>query len=293
MTTHLPVLASQVVDLLQVEPGMTVVDATLGGGGHTALLADRVAPSGTVIALDRDPNAVETARGRFAGQSVMLFAANYVQLPAILRSISIDAVDAILLDLGVSSDQIADRSRGFSFQGTGELDMRFDPRTGEAAWQLLQRWNEQEIADVIYRFGEERYSRRIARRIVAQRSTQPVRTADQLAALVRQCVPRTGRHSIDPATRTFQALRIAVNDELVCLQSAVSEFPDLLRPHGRLAVIAFHSLEDRIVKHAFRDDPRLEVISKRPVRADAQEIDLNPRSRSARLRVARRRAPDE
>lgn len=293
MTAHQPVLAQQTVDLLQVGPGMTIVDGTIGGGGHAELLAAKVTPGGLVIGLDRDGGAVDAARQRFANQPMRLFHASYIDLPAILRSISIDAVDGILLDLGLSSDQLADPARGFSFRGGGELDMRFDMRSGEPAWQLLQRLGEKELANVIFEFGEERYSRRIARRIVEERQRNPIRSADQLADLVRRCVPRGRGHAIDPATRTFQALRIAVNDELGQLQPAMNTLPGLLRPNGRIAVISFHSLEDRIVKQSFRNDATLEVITKRPVRAEEDEVATNPRARSARLRVARKRLPNE
>ncbi len=293
MTVHQPVLAKQIVEWLGVVPGMTIVDGTFGGGGHAALLAEKASPGGVVIALDRDPHAMAAVRGRFAGVPVKLFTASYVDLPAVLRSISIDAVDAILLDLGLSSDQLADPARGFSFQDGGELDMRFDPRSGEAAWELIQRLSEKELANVIYEFGEERFSRRIARRIVEERQRQPIRSADQLAVLVRRCVPRSRGHAIDPATRTFQALRIAVNDELTGLQTAMETLPVQLRPNGRIAVISFHSLEDRIVKFAFRGDPTLDVLTKRPIRADDDEQADNPRARSARLRVARKRLPNE
>ncbi len=293
MTVHQPVLAKEIIELLCVHPGMTVVDGTLGGGGHTRLLADKVASSGLVISLDRDPQAVLAAQDQFAQSPVKLFTASYAELPALLDSISIDAVDAILLDLGLSSDQLADAQRGFSFQSAGELDMRFDPRSGEAAWELLQRLGEKELANVIYEYGEERFSRRIARRIVEERQLRPMRTVQQLSDLVRRCVPRSKGHSIDPATRTFQALRIAVNDELNGLKTAMERLPKLLRPDGRIAVISFHSLEDRIVKHSLRGDSSLEVITKRPTRANDEEIAANPRSRSARLRVARKRRSDE
>ena len=293
MTVHQPVLAQEIIELLNVGSGMTVVDGTLGGGGHTRLLADKVTSSGLVIALDRDPQAVQAAQTQFAASPVKLFAASYVELPALLCAISIDAVDAILLDLGLSSDQLADPHRGFSFHSDGVLDMRFDQGAGEAAWELLKRLDEKELANVIYEYGEERFSRRIARRIVEERGQHPIRSAQQLSELVRRCVPRSKGHSIDPATRTFQALRIAVNDELNGLKTAMDRLPKLLRPDGRIAVISFHSLEDRIVKHALRNDATLEVITKRPVRSNVEEIALNPRSRSARLRVARKRRPDE
>lgn len=289
MTQHIPVLASQVIELLSPAPGMTIVDGTVGAGGHAILLAEKVGVDGMVIGIDRDPNAIAITARRISGQSIRLIAGSYCELPAILQSISIDVVDAILLDLGLSSDQLADASRGFSFQSQGELDMRFDASSGEPAWRLLERWSEREIADTIYQFGEERFSRRIARSIVERRRTQSIRTAQDLAALVRSCVPRSRGHAIDPATRTFQAMRIAVNRELEILQRALAVFPNCLRPGGRLAVIAFHSLEDRLVKNAFQQRDVWTKITKKPMRADDAEIAKNPRARSARLRVAEKK----
>jgi 16S rRNA (cytosine1402-N4)-methyltransferase len=199
----------------------------------------------------------------------------------------VPAVDAVLLDLGLSSDQLADDTRGFSFEAGGELDLRFNPDEGEPAWQLLARLRENEIADLIYQFGEERFSRRIARKIIEQRSHRPIRTAAELADLVRRCVPRSADR-IDPATRTFQALRIAVNRELESLDLALQRIPDRLKPGGRLAIISFHSLEDRRVKEAFRSDSRLTPLTKKPIRPTENEARTNPRSRSAKLRVAAR-----
>jgi len=213
---------------------------------------------------------------------------NYTEIPQILSNLDLDAVDGILLDLGLSSDQLADEARGFSFHSEGELDLRFDRTRGKPAWHLLERLSERHLADLIYQFGEERLSRRIARKIVAQRRETPIRTASQLADLLRSCVPRSRGHSIDPATRTFQALRIAVNDELKSLQTALTHPPDYLNPGGRLAIISFHSLEDRMVKHAFREDGRLEVLTRRPLRASDEEIAKNTRASSAKLRIAER-----
>lgn len=286
MTQHIPVLARQIVELISITAEATVVDGTAGGGGHTALLAELVGPQGLVIGIDRDPAAIADLQNRMNRMPVKLVCGSYCDLPAILASMSIDAVDAILLDLGLSSDQLADPHRGFGFQTDGELDMRFDPTSGEPAWKLLQRLNERDIANLIYEFGEERFSRRIARRIVEQRSHEPIRTARQLAELVRRCVPRSRGHAIDPATRTFQALRIAVNRELEGLQRALEVFPSCLRQGGRLAVIAFHSLEDRLVKQAFQQRDIWNKMTRKPVRADDTEVAANPRARSARLRVA-------
>jgi 16S rRNA (cytosine1402-N4)-methyltransferase len=195
-------------------------------------------------------------------------------------------VDGILLDLGLSSDQLADPDRGFSFHGSGPLDLRFDPSRGEPAWRLVERLSAEHLADLIYRYGEDRFSRQIARRIVAERRTKPLKTARDLAQVIRMAVPRSRGERIDPATRTFQALRIAVNDELKWLEVALHRLPGCLRPGGRIAVISFHSLEDRLVKEAFRQDDRLEVVTRRPIRPSEQETFNNPRSRSAKLRVA-------
>ena len=205
-----------------------------------------------------------------------------------LAALDVSAVNGILLDLGLSSDQLGDPARGFSFQSSGPLDLRFDQTRGEPAWKLVERLSAEHLADLIYRFGEERYSRRIARRIVEVRRASPIHTAADLARIVRESVPRSRDERIDPATRTFQALRIAVNEELKWLEVALRRMPDCLRPGGRLVVISFHSLEDRLVKEAFRNDARLEVITRRPIRPTEREIESNPRSRSAKLRVAER-----
>jgi 16S rRNA (cytosine1402-N4)-methyltransferase len=197
-------------------------------------------------------------------------------------------VHGVLLDLGLSSDQLADHERGFSFDADGTLDLRFDTSQGEPAWHLLGRLNERRLADILFQLGEERFSRRIARRIVETRRSAPIRTASQLAELVRRCVPRAKNHRIDPATRTFQALRIAVNDEMGALEAALEQIPDCLLDGGRLAVISFHSLEDRRVKRAFRDDARYMILTKKPIRPIESETLRNPRSRSAKLRVAER-----
>jgi 16S rRNA (cytosine1402-N4)-methyltransferase len=286
---HIPVLPAEVVASLAPQPGQTIVDGTLGGGGHTRLLAERVGDSGRVIALDRDSSALARAERELAGLPVMIAHSNFCNLPEVLAEVGIPRVDGILLDIGLSSDQLADRERGFSFDDDGPLDMRFDVDHGEPAYRLLARMTERSLADVIYQFGEERFSRRIAREIVARRSTEPVRTASQLAELVRRCVPRTpDSERIHPATRTFQALRIAVNDELKSLDIALRRLPDCLAPGGRLAIISFHSLEDRRVKDAFRDDARLKNLTRKPITASEAEIAANPRSRSAKLRVAER-----
>jgi 16S rRNA (cytosine1402-N4)-methyltransferase len=285
---HVSVLAEEVIHWLDPQPGQVIVDGTLGGGGHTRLLAQAVAPQGMVIALDRDAQTLERAERELAGMAVQVAQANFCELPEVLAQLKLDVVDGVLLDLGLSSDQLADAQRGFSFDSPGPLDLRFDTSQGQPAWQLLEHLREDALADVIYRYGEERYSRRIARRIVAARRERPIRTAGQLAQLIRSCVPRSRGHAIDPATRTFQALRIAVNDELRSLELALERIPGCLRPGGRLAVISFHSLEDRRVKQAFRQPEIWHVLTRKPVRPSAAEMAGNSRSRSARLRVAAR-----
>jgi 16S rRNA (cytosine1402-N4)-methyltransferase len=284
---HVPVLPAEVLEWLAPRPGMILVDGTLGGGGHTRMLAERLGDDGYVLSLDRDPAAIAAAERNLAGLPVKVAQSNYCDLPSVLEELGVQAVDGVLLDLGLSSDQLADAERGFSFDAPGDLDLRFNPDEGQPAWQLLARLKENEIADIIYQFGEERFSRRIARRIVEARTTKPIRTAAELAQLVRRSVPRSEQR-IDPATRTFQALRIAVNRELESLALALERIPNYLKPGGRLAIISFHSLEDRPVKEAFRSDERLRVLTKKPITASEEELRENPRSRSAKLRVAER-----
>jgi 16S rRNA (cytosine1402-N4)-methyltransferase len=288
-TQHVPVMAQEVLEWLRPAAGQTFVDGTLGGSGHTRLLAEAVGSTGSVIALDRDPVAVSRAEQELSGLPVRALAANYSDMPEVLAGLNVSAVDGILLDLGLSSDQLADVNRGFSFQSSGPFDLRFDTTRGEPAWKLIQRLSAEHLADLIYKYGEERFSRRIARRIVEVRKANPIHTAEELARVVRGSVPRSRDERIDPATRTFQALRIAVNEELKWLEVALRRLPDCLKPGGRLAVISFHSLEDRLVKEAFRDDARLTVLTRRPIRPSESEVAANPRSRSAKLRVAERK----
>lgn len=283
---HVPVLLDEVLHWLQPSAGKTIVDGTLGGGGHAAALSARVRPGGHVIGIDLDEQTALRADAALANLPFELVLGNYCNLPEILQQLNLERVDGVVLDLGLSSDQLADPQRGFSFHSPGPLDLRFDPTRGEPAWRLLERVGEQHLANLIYQYGEERYSRRIARQIVATRRACPVRHARELADLVRRCVPRSRGHNIDPATRTFQALRIAVNRELASLEGGLARIPGCLRPGGRLAIISFHSLEDRLVKHAFRNDHRLRVMTRRPVCPTEAEQKRNPRARSAKLRVA-------
>jgi 16S rRNA (cytosine1402-N4)-methyltransferase len=276
----------EVLDLLAPAPGQVIVDATVGGGGHARLIAERLAPTGRLIGLDQDPAMLDLARQASAGLPVTLVHANFDQLGRVLDEQQIPQVDAVLTDLGFSSDQLADPKRGLSFLQPGPLDMRLDPTRGEPASALLRRLNERDLANLIYKFGEERFSRRIARRVVEARRTERIETTDQLAELVRGCVPRGRGHSIDPATRTFQALRIAVNDELGALDRLLAALQGCIRPGGRAVIISFHSLEDRRVKQAFRDKQLWESLTRKPLQAGKEECQSNPRARSAKLRAA-------
>ena len=271
-SVHIPVLLAAVIEGLEPKPGMVLVDGTLGGGGHGRVLAERIAPGGTLIALDRDPVAIDAGERLLKGLPVRLVQANFCDLPEVLQAVAISRVDGVLLDLGLSSDQLADAGRGFSFTADGPLDLRFDPTAGTPAWRLLERLSAEHLADLIYEFGEERFSRRIAKAIVERRRDNPVKTSRDLAELVGRCVPRSrDTERIHPATRTFQALRIAVNDELKSLEIALRRIPDCLQVGGRFAIISFHSLEDRRVKEAFQNDSRLKVLTRRPIRADEAE----------------------
>ncbi len=292
LPAHVPVMADEVLKWLNPRIGQTIVDCTVGGGGHTRLLAEKVGSTGRVIGLDRDPAALGVAGQVLAGLPVELVHSDFRDLPEVLGELGINGVDGVILDLGVSSDQLADVERGFSFTAEGPLDMRFDPTQGEPVRRLINRLSAEHLADLIYQLGEERYSRRIARKIVERRKSAPIETSVELADLIRSCVPRPRRGKrIDPATRTFQALRIAVNDELGSLETALRRIPDCLAGHGRLAVISFHSLEDRRVKEALRDDPRYQALTKKPIRPSDEETTRNPRAKSAKLRVAERVAP--
>lgn len=300
---HVPVLDKEVLSWLYPRPGGCYIDATVGAGGHASGILAASAPDGRLLGLDADPEAIAFADEFLQpfGERVVLKAANARHLGAVAPPLGFSQVDGVLLDLGLSSRQLADAERGFSFSQDGPLDMRMNCSQGQMAADLVNHLAETELADLLWRYGEERNSRRIARAIVASR---PLATTGQLADLVARTVGR--REKIHPATRTFQALRIAVNDELEALSQALPQACDLLRPGGRLAVIAFHSLEDRLVKRFYQRESRdclcppqvpvcvcehqatLRVLTPKPVRPMADEIARNPRSRSARLRVAER-----
>jgi 16S rRNA (cytosine1402-N4)-methyltransferase len=274
------VLAAEALDALAIVPAGTYVDATFGAGGHTAMMLERLGPHGRVIAFDADPLAATLAP---ADPRFSLIHANFRRLAEELAARSIAQVDGILYDLGVSSMQFDDGARGFSFRSDAPLDMRLDPTQGETAAEFIASRDEAELADAIFQFGEERNSRRIAR---ALKMKLP-RTTGELAAIVAGTVHVRGhRERIHPATKTFQALRIAVNDELGALRATLDAAANVVRPGGRIAVISFHSLEDRIVKTFFREDERVQRVTRKPIVPSAEEVAANPRARSAKLRVA-------
>ena len=291
MPLHEPVLTREVMSFLRPEGGGLFVDCTVGMGGHARALLD--AGAAKVIGLDRDPAALAIAADtlRAYGDRVELVHADYRSIDQVLDARHIALVDGTLTDMGMSSYQLEAEGRGFSFQREDPLDMRMDTTGGLTAADLLRDAEESEIADAIYQFGEERFSRRIARAIVYARQQAPLETTTQLAAIVRRAMPRKGFSRIDPATRTFQGLRIWVNRELEHIDDFLRAAARRLRAGARLVVITFHSLEDRIVKHTLRalaqgDDARIRILTKKPITAQPDELERNPRARSAKLRAA-------
>ena len=301
---HIPVLLKEVITGLNLHPGASILDGTLGAGGHTEAILEATSPDGTVLGFDRDELALAVARSRLArfGDRLTTVHASYAEMKRLAPARCCIAVDGILLDLGYSSLQIDDPARGFSFREGGPLDMRFDRAQHLTAEAIVNRFSEADITDIIFRYGEDRYARRIVRGIVAAR---PIRDTAHLAEVIAASVPRS-KEKIHPATRTFQALRIAVNEELGELERALPDALDLLRPGGRLAVISFHSLEDRIVKQFMKRESldcicppeqsictcdhhaALKLVTRKPITASDAEIAANPRARSAKLRVAER-----
>ena len=297
---HTPVLLNEVIAGLAPRSGGRYIDGTLGGAGHAAAILEASAPDGRLLGIDADPAALAAGAARLApfGERAVVAHGNFRGLAQLARANGFEPADGIMLDLGVSSHQLDTPERGFSFMVDAPLDMRMDPTGGETAADLVDELPEGQLADLIYRYGEERGSRRIARAIVAARRAGRVATTGALAEIVARALG--GRHGkIHPATRTFQALRIAVNRELESLETALPQAVELLAPGGRLAVIAFHSLEDRIVKQFFRAESgyagaagptRLRIITKKPIEAEPAEARANPRARSAKLRIAERNA---
>jgi 16S rRNA (cytosine1402-N4)-methyltransferase len=290
---HVPVLLQEAIHFLNVRRGGTYIDATLGLGGHSYEIARRLGPQGHLIGFDKDPAALELARKRLDGLAaelggdmpkITLIHASYAEVG---QRVEAGSADGLIADLGISSMQLSDAARGFSFQAEGPLDMRMDPRSERTADQVVNHIDERSLADVIYEFGEERRSRRIARAIVRAR---PIRSTAHLAQVVAAALPAMKHSRINPATTTFQAIRIFVNRELEDLRTLVNAAPQVLLPSsGRLVVISFHSLEDRIVKDAMREGAKngiVRLLTKKPVTASEQELDRNPRARSAKLRAA-------
>ncbi len=309
---HIPVLLDEVLNGLQVRPGGSYIDGTVGAGGHSAAIMEQTGAGGRLLGLDVDPVALNIASERLStfiesGQ-VRLVQSNFERLDEVAQSEGFEEVDGVLLDLGVSSMQLDTAERGFSFRAEGPLDMRLDPRNPTTAADLVNTLPEEELANLIYKYGEEPASRRIARRIVEARSKEAITTTAQLESIVYRAlggkVAGRSRNPIHPATKTFQALRIAVNRELEVLEKGLEAAVGVLKPGGRLAVISFHSLEDRIVKLFIRQEqkgcicppeypvcmcgrkPRLKVVNSKPIEASQEEARRNPRSRSARLRLA-------
>jgi 16S rRNA (cytosine1402-N4)-methyltransferase len=306
---HKPVLFEEAIDAMNIRPDSCCMDGTFGRGGHSGAILARLGENGCLIALDKDESAIEHGRKKFAGDSRLhLEHSSFADLKGIAEKYAVNGkVQAVLLDLGVSSPQLDEAERGFSFQQEGPLDMRMDRSTGISAAQWLATAEEKEIARVLWEFGEERFSRRIARAIVEQRSTEPLRTTVQLAGLIQKASPVQDRHK-HPATRSFQAIRIHVNRELEDLREGLRQALEVLATGGRLVVISFHSLEDRIVKRFLREQSRGDVVPRgvpvlekdlkpgvlklvgKVVRAGKQELEENPRARSAIMRVAEKRA---
>ena len=310
MIDHVPVMVREVLAALNVRPGGRYVDGTVGAGGHALAIMEAASPGGSLLGIDRDPEALDVARRHLArfGDDVRLVQGDFGEIDRICRQFAFVPVHGVLLDMGLSSLQLEGAERGFSFQREGPLDMRFDPGQELTAAQIVNEYREDELADLLWRYGEEPQARRIARRIVERR---PLHTTIELAKVVEEAVGGRARRQSHPATRTFQALRIAVNQELLSLEAALPQAYGLLGDLGRLAVLSYHSLEDRLVKEFIRRESRdcvcpprqpvctcghkagLRPVSRGAVRPSAEEVAQNPRSRSARLRVAERSPASE
>ncbi len=288
---HVPVLLREVLHYLALDAGQIVVDGTVGAGGHSRAILPQIGSTGVLIGLDRDPHMLHIAARALPAENCHLIQSSYADLEQVLAGRNIHAADRVLLDLGLSSVQLADEGRGFGFHSAGALDLRFDVSQGEPAWALVARSSEDELADIIERYGEEPHSRKIARKLVAVRSERPITTARELAEAVAsagaaRAAAAGARH---PATRVFQALRIAVNQELEQLERALADqLYKCLKPGGIAVIISFHSLEDRLVKQSFRDSKSWQILTPKPVTATNAEQRLNPRSRTAKLRAATR-----
>lgn len=304
--SHFSVLLQECIDGLDIDPDGIYVDCTAGGGGHSFAIASRLSSKGRLISLDRDPDAIKAASERLAQFSnVSVIHRNYSELDSVLNELGIPAVDGILMDLGVSSYQLDEGSRGFSYHSDAPLDMRMS-KTGISAADVVNTFDEQQLANIIFEYGEEKFSRRIASNIVKARETAPVETTLQLADIIRESVPQKARRDKNPCKKTFQAIRIAVNGELDHLSEGLDKAFACLKPNGRLAVITFHSLEDRLVKQRFAGwckgcvcppdfpqcvcgrKPQGKLVNRKPIEADENELENNNRSRSAKLRIIER-----
>ena len=291
---HIPVMVEEVMDLLRCEPGQTYVDATLGGGGHAEEILKRTDPDGVVIGMEWDQKAIDEAGKRLKpyGSRARIFRENFIHLSGVLETVKIESVDGILLDLGLSSIQLEREERGFSFRGEGPLDMRMDERRDCTAADLANGLPLAELERILFEYGEERWARRIARAIVSERGKNPIQTTVALSKIVYGAIPkRFQSRRIDPATRTFQAFRIRVNEELENLKGMLDSGWKVLRKEGRICIISFHSLEDRMVKGAFRRLERegmMHILTKKPLTPSEEEQKKNPRARSAKLRCAER-----
>lgn len=291
---HISVMPKEIVDHLRLSDGSVVVDCTLGLGGHTALLAQNVGPRGKVIAIDRDRQSIELARPRLAefADRIIFMHDDFRNIDRVLSQLKIEHVDGIVFDLGISSFQLDNQNRGFSIKSDGPLDMRMDQESWLSAYDLVNSLSERELSHIIKDYGEERWHNRIARRLVQERSLRPIETTKDLSDIVLKAIPSGQKwQKIHPATRTFQAFRIAVNRELESLEIALDKAIGVLKPGGRICVISFHSLEDRIVKNKFRSAAQsgvVDLLVKKPLEVSEAEEVSNPRSRSARLRVAQK-----
>lgn len=292
--THISVMSTEVQEHLNLMPGSTVVDCTLGLGGHAAQIVEQIGPQGFLIGMDRDEVAIALARERLAGyeSQCRFIQKDFRYIDQVLADLGISQVDAILMDLGVSSMQLDDPDRGFSIRENGPLDMRMNQDNFISAYDLVNSLSEKELSFILKKYGEERWHYRIAQALIRERSKRPIETTEELKNIVWHAVPKHNRYQkIHPATRTFQAIRIAVNRELESLEVALTKSVNALSSGGRICVIAFHSLEDRIVKHQFRElakQQRMEVLTKKPLRPSDEELSHNARSRSARLRAAQK-----
>ncbi len=304
--SHISVLLNESIEGLNIRPDGVYVDCTAGGGGHSLEIAKKLSEDGMLIALDRDPDAVKAASERLLGYNSKVIKRNYSEVDKVMTELGIDGADGILMDLGVSSYQLDTPDRGFSYHYDAPLDMRMS-RDGISAYDIVNSWSEQQLAKIIFEYGEEKFSRRIAGNIIQKRENAPVKTTLELAEIIKESVPAAARRNKNPCKKTFQAIRIAVNGEFDHLTKGLECAFECLRPHGRLAVITFHSLEDRIVKQFFAGltkgcicppdfpqcvcgkKPKADFVNRKPITASPEELEANNRSRSAKLRIIERR----